>query len=99
MCSLLDSPQTRNGYASSVTGFTVFEQNWCGHLYKTMRLISPSTHTPLEVAQEGSSNEEEYKPSRVTAAEGEDGQSTNSVIGTYSTCHRIGGSDLRYCVI
>jgi len=44
--------------------------------------IHTYTHTPLEVAQEGSSNEEEYKPSRVTAGEGEDGQSTNSVIGT-----------------
>ena len=52
------------------------------------------THTHTEVAQEGSSNEEEYKPSRVTAGEVEDGQTSNSVIGTYSIYHEMGGSDI-----
>ena len=46
------------------------------------------------MAQEGSSNEEEYKPSRVTAGEGEDGQTSNSVIGMYGMYHEMGGSDI-----
>jgi len=40
-------------------------------------------HTLTEVAQEASSNEEEYKLSRVPVGEGEEGPNANPVIGMY----------------